>query len=47
MLTIIDLILFVQNPIDANLDGVIDQGDRAFVIRSLFCGSGPFFARPR
>jgi len=47
VVSIIDLILFVQNPIDANLDGVIDQGDRAFVIRSLFCGSGPFFARPR
>ncbi len=35
--TFADFLAFLQNPTDTNLDGVVDDLDRQFLFRSLFC----------
>ncbi len=40
-ITFADLLAFLQNPIDTNLDGIVNDLDRAFLIRSLFCSDRP------
>ncbi len=40
-LTAGDLVAYIQNPVDANLDGVIDAQDIRFLLDALGCGAGP------